>query len=154
METLLSGGSIYLPIYDDSEERRFTRSTILVESTPVIILEGVLALFDEEVRKKSDLKIYLEVKEEVRLERRLERYKKGLAEGKFQKPIEYEIDRFYKGVPKKNQETYVEPTKQYSDLIIDNDNCEGNIEKVVEAINHQIEKINERAKQKLVRKTK
>ncbi|CAG8597685.1 64_t:CDS:2 [Ambispora gerdemannii] len=122
------GKSIYLPTYDNSEEKKFTRSDVLINSSPVIILEGMLSFFNEEIRKKSDLKIYLEVADEIRLARRLERYKQGLDEGKFSKPIEYEIERFHKGKPKENQENYIEPAKQYADLVVNNDNSEGKVE--------------------------
>jgi uridine kinase len=148
LETLLAGKSIYLPIYDNSTERKFTRSSVLINSFPVIIMEGMLAFFKEEIREKSDLKIYLEVADEIRLERRLIRYKQGLAEGKFNKPVEYEIERFYKGRPKKNQETYVEPVKQYADLVVNNDSFEGKTEEVVEVIEEKLKQriINEPSK--------
>ena len=132
-----------MPTYDDSEGKKFTRSSELVNSTPTIILEGMLSFFNQEIRAKSDLKIYLEVADEIRLERRLVRYKKGLAEGKFTKPIEFEIERFYKGKPKENQETYVEPVKQYADLVVNNDNSGGKVEEVAEAIKEKLKaKIN------------
>ncbi|CAG8437371.1 6943_t:CDS:2 [Ambispora leptoticha] len=118
-KTLLSGSPVYLPIYDNSEEKRFIRSDVLVNSAPIIIVE--------------------EVTDEIRLTRRLARYKQGLSEGKFSEPIEHEIDRFYKGRPKINQETYIEPVKQHADLVVNNDNYEGNVEKVVEAIRKKLE---------------
>jgi len=101
----------------------------------------MLSFFNEKIRAKSDLKIYLEVADKIRLERRLVRYKKGLAEGKFTKPIEYEIERFYKGKPKENQETYVEPTKQYADLIVNN-SFAGKVEEVVGVITEKLKQKN------------
>jgi uridine kinase len=106
----------------------------------------VLSFFNEKIREKSDLKIYLEVADKIRLERRLARYKQGLAEGKFNKPIEYEIERFHKGRPKENQETYIEPFKQCADLIINNDSFEGKIEKIIGEIKERLEKNNNEPK--------
>ncbi|RGB40445.1 P-loop containing nucleoside triphosphate hydrolase protein [Rhizophagus diaphanus] len=140
LEALLAGKSIYLPIYENSRERKFTRSITLINSFPIIIIEGMLSFFNKEIREKSPLKIYLEVSEKTRLERRLARYKKGLEEGRFTKPVEYEIERFYKGKPKENQETYVEPVKTYADLVInyDNYNYERKVEKVIGEIREKL----------------
>jgi uridine kinase len=136
LKTLLAGKSIYLPTHDSSEERLFVRSKELANSAPVIIVEGMLAFYNEDIRKKSDLKIFLEVAEDIRLERRLKRYKQGLDEGKFSKPIEFEKERFYNGRPKENHKTYVEPAKKYADLVIEDDNMEN----VVEKINQKLKK--------------
>ncbi|CAB5354335.1 unnamed protein product [Rhizophagus irregularis] len=138
LEALLAGKSIYLPIYENSRERKFARSITFINSSPIIIIEGMLSFFNKEIREKSPLKIYLEVSEKTRLERRLARYKKGLEEGKFTKPVEYEIERFYKGKPKENQETYVEPVKTYADLVINYDIYERKVEKVIGEIREKL----------------
>ncbi|CAB4378831.1 unnamed protein product [Rhizophagus irregularis] len=100
--------------------------------------KGMLSFFNKEIREKSPLKIYLEVSEKTRLERRLARYKKGLEEGKFTKPVEYEIERFYKGKPKENQETYVEPVETYADLVINYDIYERKVEIVIGEIREKL----------------
>ncbi|PKC60896.1 P-loop containing nucleoside triphosphate hydrolase protein [Rhizophagus irregularis] len=138
LEALLAGKSIYLPIYENSRERKFARSITFINSSPIIIIEGMLSFFNKEIREKSPLKIYLEVSEKTRLERRLARYKKGLEEGKFTKPVEYEIERFYKGKPKENQETYVEPVETYADLVINYDIYERKVEIVIGEIREKL----------------
>ncbi|CAG8573046.1 1660_t:CDS:2 [Ambispora leptoticha] len=130
LELLSAGKSIYLPIYDDSEGRRFTRSNGLIKSSSVVIVEGIFTLFYEEIREKSDLRVYIEVDDDLRLVRRLERYNKGLKEGKFNKPVKYEIAR-YKTQAKKNQENFVEPTKRYADLIVNNNSLAGSVKEVL-----------------------
>jgi uridine kinase len=136
LELLLAGKSIHSPTYDSNHQ--FKRTNTLINSAPVIIIEGIFTLFHEEIRNKANLKIYLEIDSDSRLVRRLKRYEQGLKEGKFNKPIEEEIAR-YTNYVKKNHENYVEPTKMYADLIVNN-NFEGGAERVVKVIEEIREK--------------
>jgi uridine kinase len=141
LNSLLRGDSIFSPSYDQSSEKIFTRSENKIESSEIIIVEGIFSLFYNEILNKADLKVYVDVNDDLRLKRRLERYKKGLEEGKFTKPIDFEVERF-KTVSKKNHENYIEPTKKNSDLIIGNsDNLEKNAEDFALKINNKLEKL-------------
>jgi uridine kinase len=151
LESLISGNPIYLPTYDDSTDKQFARTNTLINSSPIIIVEGFFSLFEEEIRQKANLKIYIEIDDDLRLVRRLKRYDQGLKEGKFRQPIEQELAR-YENYVKKNHETYVRPTKKYADLIINNNSFEGNVERIVGVMRGRLEDKNVSSENKKIRK--
>lgn len=72
LDALVGGRVIEMPIYDYAthvrlEERR------PVAPAPVIVVEGILVLAEEPLRRRMDLKVYVDVSEEERLARRLKR---------------------------------------------------------------------------------
>ena len=58
-----------MQIYDKMEEKR-TNKVIDIIPGDVILLSGVLCFYDEELRKKYKLKIFLDTDEDVRLSKR------------------------------------------------------------------------------------
>lgn len=72
LKELGSGNSIQVPSYDFSTHRRLNE-TQLVKPKPVIILDGILILSDARVREVLDEVVFLQVDEDLRFARRLER---------------------------------------------------------------------------------
>ncbi len=111
LEALLRGEKICSPIYDYSLHKRSLETKVLLPC-PVIILEGILVLENEELRKLFDLKIFVDTPEEERFARRLRRdvRKRGRSPESVQKQINTTV--------KPMHDKYVEPTKTFADLVI------------------------------------
>ena len=71
LRELKAGNDILLPTYSRREDRR-TGSTLYTPA-PVIFVEGLMLFSDDEIRRILDLRLWLEVPEEIALARRLER---------------------------------------------------------------------------------
>jgi len=114
IQKLLNGQSILKPIYDYNN---YTRSdqTEVVESKPIIILEGILSLTDPNIRNIADLKLYVELDDDIRFIRRLSRDVKE--RGRTMSSV---INQYIMTV-KPMYHKYVKPTKRYADMIIPND---------------------------------
>jgi uridine kinase len=109
--TFLDGDTIEIPIYDFATHTRM-RETETVHPVPIVIVEGLMILGVEFLRKLMDLKVYVDVPSDIRFIRRLKR------------DIE-ERDRDVKSVVHQYLETvrpmheqFVEKTKNYADIII------------------------------------
>jgi uridine kinase len=72
LDALAHGIPILVPIYDFSRHAR-TGGFHLVKPAAVVIVEGILALHDYDVRQHSDLKVYVDAPEGQCLDRRIER---------------------------------------------------------------------------------
>jgi len=108
---LRAGEEIAVPIYDYKTGQR-TSETILTSQAKVVLLEGIFALWDEEIRNLLDLKIYLQVEADIRFIRRLHRDVKE--RGRTHDEI---IGRYYDTVRPMHQ-LYLEPTRKYADIIV------------------------------------
>ncbi|MBO8140290.1 MAG: uridine kinase [Thermosipho sp. (in: Bacteria)] len=111
LEDLINHKSIQLPEYDFAQYTR-TGNFLVLNPKPVIIVEGIFALYYEELRKYYDLSIFVDAENDVRFIRRLERDIKERG-----RTIESVIDQ-YLNLVKPMHDAYVEPTKKYADLII------------------------------------
>jgi uridine kinase len=111
MDALLSGQSIEMPQYDFSIHNR-KDETRTVDPTDVIVLEGILALYDEDVNEMLDVRLYVETDADVRILRRIERdvVERG-------RDLEGVMDQYLSTV-KPMHEQFVAPTKKRADLII------------------------------------
>jgi uridine kinase len=72
LRRLQAGHSIEKPVYDFTRHTRATR-TEHVEPRAVIVVEGILALASPQLRELLDLRVFVDVPEEVRYARRLTR---------------------------------------------------------------------------------
>ena len=111
LATLLTGDAVEMPQYDFERHTR-KPARVTVEPSAVIVLEGILALYDEAVTDLLDLKVYVETDADVRILRRIRRdvVERG-------RDLEGVIDQYLSTV-KPMHEQFVEPTKKRADLII------------------------------------
>ncbi len=108
---LLAGQSVEMPQYDfEVHNRREERET--VAPTEVIILEGILALYDDDINEMLDLRLYVETDADVRILRRIER--DVIDRGR---ELEGVIGQYLSTV-KPMHEQFIEPTKKAADLVI------------------------------------
>ncbi|MCC6278087.1 MAG: uridine kinase [Oligoflexia bacterium] len=111
LKALKAGQSVAMPHYNFSTSRREKR-TIKVGPCRVVLVEGILSLWLEEVRNLMDLKIYLKVEADIRFTRRLHR---DLSDRSRQ--VEDVISQYYKTVRPMHLK-YTQPTQQFADIIV------------------------------------
>jgi uridine kinase len=108
---LQAGETVQRPIYS---YLTFSRSeeTIPIEPRPVAILEGILILSSEELRKLIDIKVYVDADADDRLSRVISRdiQERGWSVNKV-------LERYNKTVKPMHLQ-FIEPSKRYADIIV------------------------------------
>lgn len=110
---LKEGNSIEQPTYSYLVCTRLPE-TVHVEPKEVIIIEGIMSLYDKDLREQMDLKVFVDVPADERLLRVIER---DIAERGH--PLDMLIDK-YRNVLKPMHDEFIEPTRQYADMVITN----------------------------------
>ena len=113
IEELKAGHAIEQPTYSYLICTRL-QETIHVEPHDVIIVEGIMALYDKSLRDQMDLKIFVDAEPDERLLRVITR---DMAERGH--PLDMLIDK-YRNILKPMHDEFIEPTKQFADIIIPN----------------------------------
>ena len=111
LNELIQGNNINIPIYDFTTHTR-KNETQFVEKHRIIILEGILTLFHQEIRDMMDIKIYVETADDIRIIRRIKRDME-----KRERTFNSIIEQYYNTVRPMHIQ-FVEPTKKYADIII------------------------------------
>ena len=111
IKRLINGETIEKPTYDYTVHNR-SEVTEIVHPSDVIILEGLFALYTKEIRDLEDIKIFVDTPADIRFIRRLKRDVKERA-----RTIENITDQYLTTV-KPMHDQFLEPTKQYADVII------------------------------------
>jgi uridine kinase len=111
LETLVAGEPVEMPQYDFSLHNR-EEETETVRPTEIIIVEGILALYEPDVRDRLDLCVYVQTDADVRILRRIQR---DVIER--ERELEGVMDQ-YLGTVKPMHEQFIEPTKKRADVII------------------------------------
>lgn len=111
LKDLLNNKPIEKPIYDFEKHTR-KEKTVTVLPKKIIILEGILILYDEEVRNLCDIKIFVDTDSDVRVIRRIKRDIKERG-----RSLDSVIEQYMNTVRPAHLQ-FVEPTKKYADIII------------------------------------
>lgn len=113
LKELKNGNTVEIPCYSFVEETRLAE-TITKEPKNVVIVEGILVLANTELRKLFDIKIFVHADSDERLIRRLQRDLKERGHD-----IDKVLHRYQTAVkPMHNQ--FIEPSKEFADIIIPN----------------------------------
>ena len=112
LQQLLAGEAVEKPRYSFATHTR-TAGIDRIAPSPLIILEGLFALWDERVRALANLKIYVDADAGVRFSRRLRRdvEERGRT---WQSVVEQ-----YLSTVRPMHLLHVEPTKAFADLLLD-----------------------------------
>lgn len=110
---LAQGKTVMAPLYDFARHCR-KKDSCRVEPRRVIFCEGIFALYDDELRRLYDLKIFLEVADDVRLVRRIERDQRERGRNLEQTQAQYSA------TVRPMYEQFVAPTKAYADFVVVN----------------------------------
>ena len=110
LEQLKEGKAIDCPTYDYSKHNR-APGTVRIEPRPVILLEGILILFDERIRDLLDIKVFVDADADERILRRILRDTKERG-----RSVENIVDQYLATV-KPMHGLFVEPTRVFADII-------------------------------------
>ena len=108
---LIDRKTIEKPTYDYTVHNR-SKVTEVVHPSDIIIIEGLFALYNEEIRNLEDIKIFVDTAADERFIRRLQRDVIERA-----RTVE-SITNQYLTTVKPMHDQFIEPTKQYADVII------------------------------------
>jgi uridine kinase len=111
LRELQAGRAIEKPVYSFAEHTR-TKDTIRVNPGDAIILEGILVLALEQVRRELDVKVFVDSDADVRVIRRLSRDIKERG-----RDFDGVIEQYFRTVRPMHY-GFVEPSKRYADIII------------------------------------
>ena len=114
IKDLKEGKTIEKPIYDFTIHGR-SKKTEIVEPKELIIIEGIMALVNKDLRALGDLKVYINASRERRLVRRIERDQKERG-----RSYESIIEQYFSTVLPMYEEI-IAPSQYYADLIINNE---------------------------------
>ena len=111
LQSLVDGQTVQIPMYNFNTHTR-TDDTLTIGNHHIIVLEGILALFDEKIRNMMDIKLYVDTPDDIRIIRRIKRdiNKRG-------RTFESVVEQYYNTVRPMHQQ-FVEPSKKYADVII------------------------------------
>lgn len=111
IEKLKNGQNIEQPIYSYLTCTR-QEETVHIEPREVVIIEGILALCDEQLRSMMDLKVFVDADADERLIRVIGR---DIAE---RGRTAEDVMKRYVNVLKPMHQQFIEPCKRYADLIV------------------------------------
>lgn len=111
LDVLAKGSAVEVPLYDFTTHSRKAETT-RVEPRKVIICEGILVLAETELRKRIDIKLFVDTPPDIRFMRRLVRDIKSRG-----RSVESVIEQYMTTVRPMHEE-FVEPSKRHADLII------------------------------------
>ena len=114
LHDLKNGKTIEKPIYDFVTHSR-SEKTEIVEPKELIIIEGIMALVNKDLRSIGDLNVFISASRERRLVRRIDRDMKERG-----RTYESIIEQYFTTVLPMYEEI-IAPSQYYADLIINND---------------------------------
>ena len=111
VQALRNGEAIEMPEYDFTLHNRSTR-TIPVKPAPVILIEGLFALYDADLCNMMSLKIFVDTASDVRFIRRMQRdiTERG-------RSVESVVEQYLDTVRPMHKQ-FIEPTKRNADIIL------------------------------------
>jgi len=113
LKELKKGNTIEQPVYSFVQHNR-TGETITIHPQKVMIVEGILILTHPDIREMFDIKIFVHADSDERLIRRL---KRDIAERG--RDLDEVLLR-YQTTLKPMHQQFIEPTKEFADIIIPN----------------------------------
>lgn len=111
LAALKAGQTVQKPIYDYVQSTRTTKSTT-VHPAELILIEGILVLHTEPVRKELDVRIFVETEDDVRIIRRLTRDIKERG-----RDFDHVVSQYFRHVRPMHM-AFVEPSKRWADIVV------------------------------------
>lgn len=111
LEALRAGQAVECPIYDYTVHNR-SENTVTIRPAKVIVVEGILIFAEPELRKRMDIKIFVDTDADVRILRRIVRDTRDRG-----RDLESIVTQYLTTV-KPMHEMFVEPSKRNADIII------------------------------------
>lgn len=111
IKDLRDSKAIEMPLYDYTLHTR-KKDTIRIEPKSVILIEGILIFVEKEMRELFDIRIFVDTDCDVRILRRVKRDIRDRG-----RSLDSIIKQYFATVRPAHLE-FVEPSKQYADIII------------------------------------
>lgn len=111
VDSLLKGFSIEKPTYNFTQHTR-RDEVVHITPKPVIIIEGILIFAEPALRKRMNIKVFVDTDDDIRLIRRIRRDLRERG-----RSIDSILDQYERTVQPMYME-FVEPSKRFADLII------------------------------------
>ncbi|MEM6734911.1 MAG: uridine kinase [Bacteroidota bacterium] len=113
LKKLISGESLEIDEYTFNNKKSISQR-IKIESNPIILLEGIFVLYVKRIREQINLKLYMETPDYLRMSRRITRdaEERGYNLKDVLYRYQYHVTPTFK--------SYIEPSKEWADLIIPN----------------------------------
>lgn len=111
LKQLKSGSAVEKPVYNFVTSTREPR-TVTVNPADIILIEGILVLHMEQVRRQLDLRIFVETEDDVRIIRRLTRDIKERG-----RDFDHVVSQYFRHVRPMHM-GFVEPSKRWADIIV------------------------------------
>src|SRR5262249_26833877 len=108
---LVAGATIAVPVYDYAAFER-SDQVRMVAPARIIVVEGILVLYEQRLRDRFDLKVFVDTDADIRLIRRLSRDVAELG-----RTLESIIAQYLETV-RPAHEQFIEPSKRHADVII------------------------------------
>ena len=109
--SLLGGKSVEIPIYDFSIHNRRNQRQF-VKPCRIIVIEGILTLYFESLRKLMSIKVFVDTPDNIRFKRRLSRDVKE--RGRTIKSVTNQYEKTVKPM----YDQFVKPSRDLADIII------------------------------------
>ena len=119
--------TILKPIYDFTIHNR-SEKTVELQPKKIVIVEGIMALVNKDIRSIGDLKIFINASRERRLLRRMDRDQKERGRN-----IDSIINQYFATVQPMYEEI-IEPSSYYADMLINNDGYDNKSIEVLAAV--------------------
>jgi len=111
LEQLKRGQAIEKPVYSFTQSVREKR-TVRVEPAELVLIEGILVLSIDAIRKLLDIKIFVDAEDDVRIIRRLTRDIKERG-----RDFDHIVHQYFRSVRPMHL-GFVEPSKRHADVIV------------------------------------
>lgn len=111
LEQMIAGKAVEIPVYDFTVHDR-SEEALPIEPRPVVIVEGILVLFEPALRRLMDLKVFVDTDADLRIARRWARDMEERG-----RTFESVREQYLSTVRPMHLQ-FVEPTKRYADMVI------------------------------------
>ena len=119
--------TILKPIYDFTIHNR-SEKTVELQPKKIVIVEGIMALVNKDIRSIGDLKIFINASRERTLLRRMDRDQKERG-----RSVDSIINQYFATVQPMYEEI-IEPSSYYADMLINNDGYDNKSIEVLAAV--------------------
>lgn len=119
--------TILKPIYNFTIHNR-SEKTVELQPKKIVIVEGIMALVNKDIRSIGDLKIFINASRERRLLRRMDRDQKERGRN-----VDSIINQYFATVQPMYEEI-IEPSSYYADMLINNDGYDNKSIEVLAAV--------------------
>lgn len=112
LDALKAGRTVEISVYDFHTHTRQPGVSVRVAPRPVVIVEGILALWDDHLRARMDLKVFVDAAADIRFIRRMERDVQ--TRGRSLSSVTHQ----YLETARPMHEQFVEPSRGYADIVL------------------------------------